>query len=307
MMMGAGPNGFPLTLGSEMLYSLLLSTRPRQWIKNIFVFPDLLFSQHLFDSDYVLRSFAAALCFCLLSGAVYLFNDVLDRDRDRQHPQKRHRPIAAGRVPVWVALTTSLLLVGGGVVGSFLLHVQFGWVALAYGILNVAYSLHLKHVVLLDVFIVASGFLLRALGGGLVIQVYISTWFVLCTFMLALFLALVKRRQELVALDAQAADHRAILEEYSLPFLDQIIAVLTASTLVCYALYAMGVSDETGVGVRMQWTIPFVLYGILRYLYVVYHQGGGDNPTAVVWKDRPLQIAGLLWLLASAYGVYHTP
>lgn len=290
-----------------MLYSLLLSTRPRQWIKNIFVFPALLFSQHLFDSGYVLRSVVAALCFCLLSGAVYLFNDVLDRDRDRLHPEKCHRPIAAGRVPVWLALVVSLFLAGGGILGSFLLHVQFGWVALVYGVLNMAYSLHLKHVVLLDVFIVASGFLLRALGGGLAIQVYISTWFVLCTFMLALFLALVKRRQELVALATQAADHRAILEEYSLLFLDQIIAVLTASTLVCYALYAMGVGDETGVGARMQWTIPFVLYGILRYLYVVYHQGEGDNPTEVVWKDHPLQITGLLWLVASAYGVYSTP
>ncbi|MFT5087652.1 MAG: 4-hydroxybenzoate polyprenyltransferase [Planctomycetota bacterium] len=290
-----------------MLYSILLSTRPRQWIKNIFVFPALLFSQHLFDSGYVLRSLGAALCFCLLSGAVYLFNDVLDREQDRQHPEKCHRPIAAGLVPVWVAMFSSLILVISGLVGGFALHMQFGWVALVYGLLNIAYSLYLKHVVLLDVFIVASGFLLRALGGGLAIQVYISTWFVLCTFMLALFLALVKRRQELVALTTQAADHRAILEEYSLPFLDQIIAVLTASTLVCYALYAMGVSDETGVGVRMQWTIPFVLYGILRYLYVVYHQGGGDNPTAVVWKDRPLQVAGFLWLLASAYGVYSTP
>ncbi len=293
--------------GAQMLYALLVSTRPRQWIKNIFVFPALLFSQHLLDRGYVLRSLGAALCFCLLSGAVYLFNDVLDRERDRQHPEKCHRPIAAGRLPVWVALFSSFLLMVFGVVGSFLLHVEFGWVALAYGILNAAYSLHLKHVVLLDVFIVASGFLLRALGGGLAIQVYISTWFVLCTFMLALFLALVKRRQELVALAAHAADHRAILEEYSLPFLDQIIAVLTASTLVCYALYAMGVGDETGVGVRMQWTIPFVLYGLLRYLYVVYHQGGGDNPTTVVWKDRPLQMAGLLWLVASVFGVYNTP
>ncbi len=288
-----------------MLYQLLLSTRPRQWIKNGFVFPALLFSKHLFDIHYVLRSFAAALCFVLLSGAVYLLNDLLDREQDRLHPEKRFRPIAAGRVPVWSAVTTALLLLSGGVVGSFALHVQFGWVALLYLALNIAYSLHFKQVVLLDVLIVASGFLLRALGGGLAIEVYISTWFILCTFMLALFLALVKRRQELVVLERGAIQHRAVLEEYSLPFLDQIISVLTASTLVCYALYAMGVGDEAGT--QMQWTIPFVLYGILRYLYVVYHQGGGDNPTAVIWQDRALQINGLLWLLASAYGIYTQP
>mgnify|MGYP000479681668 CR=1 FL=1 len=138
-----------------MLYSILLSTRPRQWIKNIFVFPALLFSQHLFDSGYVLRSLGAALCCCLLSGAVYLFNDVLDREQDRQHPEKYHRPIAAGLVPVWVAMFSSLILVISGLVGGFALHMQFGWVALVYGLLNIAYSLYLKHVVLLDVFIVA--------------------------------------------------------------------------------------------------------------------------------------------------------
>lgn len=290
-----------------MLASLILSTRPRQWVKNAFVFPALLFSQHLFDADYVARSAVAALCFCLLSGAVYLFNDVLDRERDRQHPTKSKRPIASGRLPVSLAMTASLLLGAVGIGASFVLRADFGWVALTYALMNLAYSLHLKHVVLLDVLIVAAGFLLRALGGALAIQVYISTWFVLCTFMLALFLALVKRRQELVVLDERAGHHRAILEEYSLPFLDQIISVLTASTLVCYALYAMGVGDETGMGTRMQWTIPFVLYGVLRYLYVVYHQGQGENPTSVVWRDRPLQVCGMLWILASAYGVYSTP
>ncbi len=287
-----------------MLASLVLSTRPRQWVKNVFVFPALLFSQHLFDVDYVVRSAVAALCFCLLSGAVYLFNDVLDRERDRLHPTKSKRPIASGRLPVPLALVVSFCLGAVGIGSSFVLHADFGWVALAYALMNLAYSLHLKHVVLLDVLIVAAGFLLRALGGALAIQVYISTWFVLCTFMLALFLALVKRRQELVVLDEKAGQHRAILEEYSLPFLDQIISVLTASTLVCYALYAMGVGDEAGMGARMQWTIPFVLYGVLRYLYVVYHQGQGENPTTVVWRDRPLQVCGVLWILASAYGVY---
>jgi 4-hydroxybenzoate polyprenyltransferase len=290
-----------------MLYSLLISTRPRQWVKNIFVFPAILFSQHLFDVDYLLRSVWAALCFCLLSGAVYLLNDVMDRERDRVHPLKSKRPIAAGRVPLGAAVFTAVLLSFVSLWVGFRLNEGFGWVALTYALINVAYSIRLKHVVLLDVLIVASGFLLRALGGALAIQVFISTWFILCTFMLALFLATIKRRQELVALEERAVDHRSILEAYSVPFLDQMISVLTAATLVCYALYAIGVGDTTGVGARMQWTIPFVLYGLLRYLYIAYHLGSGENPTYVVWKDRPLQICGVLWLLASGIGVYSVP
>ena len=290
-----------------MFYSLLISTRPRQWVKNIFVFPAILFSQHLFEIDYLLRSVWAALCFCSLSGAVYLLNDVLDRERDRMHPLKSKRPIASGYVSSGGAISTSVVLSAGSVWMSFWLNEGFGWVALTYAMLNVAYSIRLKHVVLLDVLIVASGFLLRALGGALAIQVFISTWFILCTFMLALFLAIIKRRQELVALEGRAGEHRSILEAYSLPFLDQLISVLTASTLVCYALYAMGVGDATGVETRMQWTIPFVLYGMLRYLYIAYHVGSGENPTLVVWRDRPLQICGVLWLIASGLGVYGVP
>ncbi len=290
-----------------MLHSLLISTRPRQWVKNVFVFPAILFSQRLFEIDYLLRSGWAALCFCFLSGAVYLLNDVLDRERDRVHPLKSKRPIASGHVSLVAAIASSVVLSAGSIWMSFRLNEEFGWVSLTYAMLNIAYSVRLKHVVLLDVLIVASGFLLRALGGAMAIQVFISTWFILCTFMLALFLAVIKRRQELVALEGRAGEHRSILEAYSLPFLDQLISVLTASTLVCYALYAMGVGDAMSVETRMQWTIPFVLYGMLRYLYIAYHVGSGENPTLVVWRDRPLQICGVLWLIASGFGVYGVP
>ncbi|MBI2504924.1 MAG: decaprenyl-phosphate phosphoribosyltransferase [Candidatus Latescibacteria bacterium] len=289
-----------------MLYRLLLSTRPHQWIKNLFVLPALVFSGHVLESEYALRALAGMGCFCLLSGAVYLCNDVFDLPQDRLHPEKSRRPIAAGQVPVPAAMVAALLLFALGLAGAFSLRPHFGGVALAYTFLNLAYSWKLKHLVLIDVLIVASGFLLRALSGALVIAVQISTWFILCTFTLALFLAVVKRRQELVVLAQGAAQHRATLEEYSLPFLDQVIAVLTSSTLVCYALYATGVG-ESQTGGHMQWTIPFVLYGILRYLYVVYKLGGGANPTAVVWKDRPLQIALVLWGLASAASIYGFP
>jgi 4-hydroxybenzoate polyprenyltransferase len=184
----------------------------------------------------------------------------------------------------------------------------FGCVAALYGAINLAYSLRLKHVVLLDVLSVAAGFLLRALGGALAIDVPISPWFTLCSFSLALFLAVVKRRQELVTLEQAAGAHRAILSQYSLPLLDQFIAVLTAATLVCYALYAMGVGDASGTANHhMQWTIPFVLYGMFRYLFLVHQQGIGDNPTAVVFADRPLQVNLLLWLAACVLGYYVLP
>ena len=279
--------------------------RPRQWVKNAFVLPALIFSRHLFEFPYLWRSAAAVACFVLLSGVVYLCNDIFDRDQDRQHPEKRHRPLAAGKVSVALAWAAALVLLVLALTAAFALQHDFGVVAAIYVALNVGYSLKFKHVVLVDVLIVAAGFLLRALGGALAIEVFISTWFIICTFMLALFLAVVKRRQEIVVLEEAAGDHRAILKEYSLPFLDQVISALTAATLVCYALYAMGVGD--GKGAQMQWTIPFVLYGLLRYLYLVYHRGHGDDPTAVVWRDRPLQINTLLWLGACALGLYSTP
>ena len=276
--------------------------RPRQWIKNVFVFPALVFSEHLFEIPYLVRSLGAALCFVLLSGGVYLFKDIFDREYDRRHPQKRHRPIAAGHLSVASAGTAALIALALALAGAFWLHPHLGGVAALYAVLNAAYSLRLKHVVLVDVLIVAACYLLRSVGGGVVIEVPISTWFIVCIFALVLFVAAVKRRQELVELMEGAADHRAILDEYSVPFLDQMIAVLTAVTMVCYALYAMGMNDAEGV--QMQWTIPFVLYGVLRYLYLVYHRGQGDDPTAVVWSDRPLQINTLLWLVASLFGLY---
>lgn len=289
-----------------MLFQILLSMRPQQWIKNLFVLPALVFSGHAFDREYARCSLEGMGCFCLLSGAVYLCNDVFDVGQDRLHPEKSKRPIAAGRLPIAAALAAAAALFVLGLGFAFWLRAEFGYVALIYAALNLAYSLKLKHVVLVDVLIVAAGFLLRALGGALVIAVEISTWFTLCTFALALFLAAVKRRQELVILEQGAGQHRAILDEYSIPFLDQIIAVLTSAALVCYALYAMGVG-ESQTGRHMQWTIPFVLYGLLRYLYVVYQRGAGDNPTSVLWRDRPLQLALLLWVLASGLGIYGLP
>ena len=288
-----------------MVFQLILSTRPRQWVKNLFVLAALVFSENLFEGPQLWLSLAALGCFCLLSGAVYLVNDVFDREQDRLHPEKSQRPIAAGAISVPVALLAATVFMGSALWISFALHVDFGKVAVLYSVLNLAYSYRLKHVVLIDVMIVASGFLLRALGGALVIGVQISEWFILCSFTLALFLATVKRRQELVKLQTVAAEHRTTLASYDLGYLDQIISVLTSATIVCYALYAMGVGEEgAGTARHMQWTIPFVLYGILRYLYVVYRYEGGDSPTTVVWEDRPLQVTLILWVAVSVFLLY---
>ena len=289
-----------------MIYHLLLSMRPRQWVKNLFVLAALFFSRHLFDVAYLSKAFAAVGCFLVVSGAVYLFNDVLDRERDRLHPEKKTRPVAAGELSVLVALVWTCLLLAVGIWGAYALRDVFGHVVLIYATLNMLYSWRLKDLVLIDVIMVATGFLLRALGGAVVIEVVISTWFILCTFTLTLFLATVKRRQELVKLGAGAASHRPSLGAYGLPYLDQVISILTSATLVCYALYAMGVGEVGGTSRQMQWTLPFVLYGIFRYLYVVYHTEGGEDPTAVVWQDRPLQITLLLWILTGVGALYLT-
>ena len=288
-----------------MIVDILVSMRPRQWVKNSFVLAALIFSKHLFEWPYLAPTLIAVACFWAASCAVYLLNDILDIERDRQHPRKSKRPIAAGRVRPTVALAVSLVLFGASVGGAYALSRQLGHVVVLYGVLNAAYSCWLKRYVLIDVLIVAFGFLLRAMGGAVVIDVYISTWFILCSFTLALFLATVKRRQELVMLDDGAATHRESLEEYGVAYLDQVISVLTSATLVCYALYAMGVGEDGAIGSRdMQWTIPFVLYGILRYLYVVYGLRGGESPTAVIWNDRPLQVTLVLWITASVLILY---
>lgn len=288
-----------------MLYQFLLATRPRQWVKNAVVLAALVFSRHLRDAEYLVTALAAAGAFVILSAAVYLFNDVADYHLDRIHPDKSKRPIASGRLPRWLALSASLALTVGSVWAGWLLQHAFGMVLVVYAVLNAAYSLGLKRAVLVDILVIASGFLLRAVGGAVVIDVEISSWFILCTFTLTLLLAAGKRRQELVVLEEGAAKHRPALAAYDVAFLDQVIGLLASATVVCYALYAIGVGDR-GLTAKshMQWTVPFVLYGVLRYLYLV-SRGRGEDPTALLWRDRPLQLALALWAglsLALVYG-----
>jgi 4-hydroxybenzoate polyprenyltransferase len=288
--------------------ALLVSLRPHQWTKNLVVFAALAFSKHLFDDvDAVVRAYVAFAVFCLLSGAVYLVNDLVDVDRDRLHPAKRSRPIASGALPVPAARAAALLLLLLGLVASWALGHGFLACAGGYLALNFAYSLGLKDVVILDVLAVAIGFVLRAVAGALAIQVVFSDWLLVCTILLALFLALAKRRHELVTLP-DAAAHRAILAEYSPYLLDQMIAVVTASCLTAYAFYTLAPETiEKYRTDRLALTIPFVIYGIFRYLYLVHRRDQGGSPSDVLLTDRPLLAAVFLWAVAVVLIVYGAP
>ena len=284
---------------------LIHAMRPREWVKNVFVLAALVFTKRIFDPSDLLQGGLAFACFCLISGAAYLFNDIRDRENDRQHPLKRHRPIASGALRVSIAALAAVLLALIALIGGFYVHPHFGIVLLIYAVLNIAYTLYLKHIVILDVMIIAAGFLLRAIGGAVAIQVAISSWFILCTMLLALFLGFAKRRHELALLEGDASTHRRILAEYSPQFLDQIIAIVTAGALVSYALYTMSPEVIEKLGTKyLNLTIPFVIYGMLRYLYLIYKKDGGGNPTSTVLGDIPLLIACALWLLTLGLILY---
>jgi 4-hydroxybenzoate polyprenyltransferase len=290
-----------------MVIGVLESLRPRQWVKNLFVFGGLLFGQQLFYPPAVWAALAAFVVFCGLSGAIYLLNDVADRDKDRLHPDKRMRPIASGRLSVRVALIAAAGLIVSGLAAAVWVSRPFALVALAYVVLLSAYSAWLKHVVIVDVLVVAIGFVLRAAAGALAIGVAISGWLLICTILLALFLALGKRRHEVLTLEESAARHRPILAEYSAGLLDQMIAVVTASTVTAYALYTM--SPETVAKFHtslLPATLPFVLYGVFRYLYLLDHRQLGGNPSDMVVRDRALVLNTLLWLIVVLLIIYGT-
>ncbi|MEZ0241355.1 MAG: decaprenyl-phosphate phosphoribosyltransferase [Chloroflexota bacterium] len=290
-----------------MIGALAVSLRPRQWTKNLLVFAGLLFSGNLLDPRLVGRSALAFLLFCLLSGGIYLINDVLDAERDRSHPQKRHRPVASGRLSATVALAAGIGLLLGGSLAAFVLSPPFGVVAVAYAALLSAYSAGLKHLVIVDALVIAAGFVLRAMAGVVVLDVDFSHWFLLCTSLLALFLTFGKRRHELIALEGGAAEHRPILSEYSPQLLDQMIAVVTASTLMAYALYTVAPETQARLGTTLlPLTIPFVLYGIFRYLYLLYRRDLGGNPSEHLLTDRALLLDVALWGLSVVAILYRT-
>jgi 4-hydroxybenzoate polyprenyltransferase len=278
--------------------------RPKHWVKNVFVLAALIFAQKLGDADAVAAALMAFGVFCALSSAVYVINDIVDREADRAHPVKRNRPIAAGEISVAAGGALAAVLAVGGLAAAVALSPPFAAVAGSYLVMNLAYSLALKRVVIVDVMIVAAGFLLRAWGGAVVLGVEMSHWLILCTGLIALFLGFVKRRQEIVGM-ASIGETRPILKEYSLPFLDQMISIVTSSTLLAYSLYVFSEEVATKLGTRwLGLTLPFVLYGIFRYLYLVHQRGEGESPTDLVVSDRPLLFNFVLWGMSVVVALY---
>jgi len=275
---------------------LATSLRPEQWTKNLLLFAGLLFGGRLFDPEAVALACAAFAIFCALSGAMYLVNDISDRDVDRRHPIKELRPIASGALPAGTAAAAAALLAAGAITAAWLIAPRLAAIAGAYTLLLLAYSIRLKHIVIVDVLSIAGGFILRAVAGAVAVSVPIGPWLLACTTLLALFLAFSKRRHELVLLGEDAARHRPILEQYTPYLLDQMIAVVTASTVVAYAVFATSTDTAQRLGTRrLDLTIPFVLYGIFRYLYLVHQKRGGGSPAATLLNDRPLLACVVLW------------
>ena len=288
-----------------MIRPLLKSLRPGQWPKNVFVLAPLVFGGLLLNAQVTLRAVLALVAFCCASSAVYLINDIRDREEDRRHPLKRLRPIAAGTLRIPVAVAAVVVLVGAAALLSVHLGRPFALVIAVYLVLNVLYTLWFKHMVILDVMTIAISFVLRVEAGSTATGIEVSRWLFLCTTFLALFLAFSKRRHEITLLAHEASGQRPVLDHYSPAFLDQMINVVTASSVVSYALYC--VAPETVEKYHTQdlvFTIPLVLYGIFRYLYLMYQRPGERNPTEAILRDAPFLINILLWGLVVVWIVY---
>jgi 4-hydroxybenzoate polyprenyltransferase len=282
-----------------MFLNVLKSIRPQEWTKNLFLFAGILFSQHLFDPVYLGTVLLAFFAFCLLSGSAYIMNDFADSEKDRCHPLKSKRPIASGDLKTATAIVWLFILASVSLGLALILNKYFFLVALCYFLLQILYSFVLKSIVIIDVFCISSNFLLRMVGGAVVINVEISAWFLLCTMLLSLYLSLGKRRHELIFLDDDAQNHRKVLEHYSPQLLDQMIAVVAAATVISYALYTMSEETIAKFGTRNLFvTIPFVLYGIFRYLYLIHQKGSGGNPGKLLFSDKPLLVNMILWISA---------
>ncbi len=287
------------------IIGIIKSTRPHQWTKNAFVFAAVVFAPKLSDPQAILQSIYAFILFSLGAGAVYLINDLRDIEKDRVHPKKKNRPIASGQVSTGTATIAAIVLIVVSLGGSAWMAPEFGGIMLFYLVLNILYSFYLKHEVILDVIIIAVGYVLRVEAGGIVIDVPVSNYLRLCTFLLALLLALGKRRHELVLVE-DAANHRRILKEYSPELLDHMMGLTTASILVSYALYTQ---DPSGIGGRNQliWTVPFVIYGIFRYLYLIHKKEMGGDPAEILFQDWRMSANIVIWLLIAIGLIYFSP
>ncbi len=287
-----------------MLSALIKSMRPRQWSKNVFVLAAVVFDKKLLNPEAVSKSLAGMILFCLISSSVYLINDILDVESDRNHPQKRNRPIASGKLPIPIAAMAAIGIIVVTIPVSFLISTTFGWIALIYFLVNLAYSTRLKHIPLIDVLIIAAGFVLRVAAGVSLIDVErFSPWLYVVTTLLALYIGFGKRRAELTLLQNNANNHRRVLDGYNLTLLDQLITIVSGTTIVAYSLYTFSAPNLPD-NHSMMLTIPFVIYGIFRYLYLIQVEQAGGAPEDIVLTDKPLQATIFLWGLSVLFVFY---
>jgi 4-hydroxybenzoate polyprenyltransferase len=287
------------------LGAIVRLARPHQWIKNALVLAALIFGQRLFVFHDVVLAVVAFVAFCALSSAGYVLNDIADRDADRLNPEKCDRPLACGDLTVAAASREAIALAAIAAVLSIVLGREFVGIAVLYAALQFAYSLWAKHQVIIDVIAVAMGFVLRAFAGGVAIQVEVSPWLVFITFVLALFLVLARRRHELIVLGDEAVAHRSALSQYSVRLVDQMISIVAGATLVSYMIYTASAEVEAKLGTRhLYLTVPFVAFGILRYLYLIDERNEGGDPARALLHDRPLMLAVALWILTDIALLY---
>jgi 4-hydroxybenzoate polyprenyltransferase len=287
-----------------VIIALIKSMRPRQWPKNVFVFVPLFFDRKLTDPESLLRTLGAFLFFCLMSSAVYMMNDLVDMEKDRQHPTKKYRPLPAGELSPKVAIISAVVFALVSLVGGYLLSPMLALILLIYLALQIAYTWWLKNVVLVDVLVVASGFILRIGAGVAVIEVErFSPWLYVFSGFLALFLVLGKRRHELVLLGKEGANHRSILSEYNIDLIDRMLGIVTTGAVVAYSLYTF-LAEGLPANHAMMLTIPFVLYAIFRWLYLIHVRHEGGAPEEIVLRDRPLQVDIILWAIVVFIALY---
>jgi len=281
-------------------FSLL---RVKHWIKNFFVFAPIIFSGNLFNKTLFLKTLLTFFLLSILSSGLYILNDIFDLSSDLEHPEKRNRPIPSGKVNKNFALTLSIILILLSIIFSIFLNYRLSLIFIFYLILNFLYSLIIKKLVIIDVFVIAINFILRIYSGSIVTDITVSNWLILCTLFLSLFLGFAKRRFEIVLLGENAHKHREVLSNYSVELLDKIIVILSTATILSYALYSVSPETKEKFGGGFIYTIPFVLYGILRYLYLIYEKKEGE-PTKLVTEDIPLLLTIFIWITISILIIY---
>lgn len=278
----------------KLIWLFIKQLRPKQWTKNLLVFAALIFTIPNVSLDMFYLALVGFVLFSLVSGVVYILNDWVDLEQDRLHPDKKNRPMASGELPPVLALTGGAIILPLSLIISFYINFNFGLILSLYFILNIAYSFYLKNLVIIDVMVIASGFVLRAAGGAFVIEVPITPWFIICTALLALFLAISKRRQELVVSSIGEGEHRTVLGSYSINLLDEMNSIVTTATIISYALFTF----TSGHTINLMWTIPLVIYGIFRYLYLIHVENQGEQPDEILLRDKPILITVALYTLA---------